>query len=66
MITITGRGENAAAILEDERDTGVILQNFAPFIDYISETNNTQIDNAKDLDVKLKWKLMIMLQKWPR
>ena len=22
-----------------------------PFTDYISETNNTQIDNAKDIDV---------------
>ena len=29
----------------------VILKNCAPFIDCISEINNTQTDNAKDLDV---------------
>ena len=29
----------------------VVLKNCAPFTDYISKTNNTQIDNAKDIDV---------------
>ena len=28
-----------------------IFQNCAPFTDHISKINNTQIDNAKDLDV---------------
>ena len=28
----------------------VIFKNFAPFTDSISEINNTQIDNAKDID----------------
>ena len=29
----------------------VIFKNCAPFITCISETNNTQADNAKDIDV---------------
>ena len=29
----------------------VILKNCAPFINCISEINNTQIDNAKDIDI---------------
>ena len=29
----------------------VILKNYAPFANYISEINNTQIDNTKDIDV---------------
>ena len=28
-----------------------MFNNFAPFADYISGINNTQVDNAKDLDV---------------
>ena len=29
----------------------VIFKNYAPFTDCISEINNTQVDNAKDLDI---------------
>ena len=29
----------------------IIFKNCAPFTDCISEINNTQVDNAKDLDV---------------
>ena len=29
----------------------VIFKNFAPFTDCISKINNTQVDNAKDIDV---------------
>ena len=29
----------------------VIFKNCAPFTNYISEINNTQIDNAKDIDI---------------
>ena len=29
----------------------VLFKNFAPYTDCISETNNTQVDNAKDIDV---------------
>ena len=49
-ITINGRGADAAARQADERDKGVSFKNCAPFINCISEINNTQIDNAKDID----------------
>ena len=29
----------------------VICKNYAPFINCISEINNTQVDNAKDVDI---------------
>ena len=51
-ITITAGGDNDAAKKSDERNKGVIFNEcLAPFNDCISEINNTQIDNAKDLDV---------------
>ena len=45
--TITGNGDNDTVKRADEREKGVIFKNCAPFIDCISEINNTQIDNAK-------------------
>ena len=50
-ITITGAGDDAAARQADERDKGVPFKNCAPFTNCISEINNTQIDNAKDIDI---------------
>ena len=50
-ITITGAGTDAAARQSDERDKGVAFKNCAPFINCISEINNTQVDNAKDIDI---------------
>ena len=50
-ITINGRGADAAARQADERDKGVSFKNCALFINCISEINNTQIDNAKDIDI---------------
>ena len=50
-ITINGRGADAAARQADERDKGVSFKNCAPFINCINEVNNTQIDNAKDIDI---------------
>ena len=50
-IAINGRGADAAARQADERDKGVAFKNCAPFINCISEINNTQIDNAKDIDI---------------
>ena len=47
---ITGAGDDAAARHADERDKGVAFKNCAPFINCISEINNTQVDNAKDID----------------
>ena len=45
-ITIAGAGADAAARQADER-----IKYCAPFINCISEINNTQIDNAKDIDI---------------
>ena len=50
-IKITGRGADAAARQADERDKGVSFKNCAPFISCINEIDNTQIDNAKDIDI---------------
>ena len=50
-ITITGVGADAAARQTDERDKGVAFKNCAPFINCVSEINNTDLDNAKDLDI---------------
>ena len=50
-ITIAGAGDNAAARQADERVKGVIFKNCAPFTNCISEINNTQVDNAKDIDI---------------
>ena len=51
MIATNGRGADDAARQADERDKGVSFKNCAPFINCISEINNTQIDNAKDIDI---------------
>ena len=50
-IRIVGAGADAAARQADERDKGVAFKNCASFINCISEINNTQIDNAKDIDI---------------
>ena len=50
-ITITGAGDDAAATQADERDKGVVFKKCAPFTNCISEINNTQVDNAKDIDI---------------
>ena len=50
-ITITGAGADGAARRADERDKGVIFKNCAPFTKCISRRNNTDIDNAQDIDI---------------
>ena len=50
-ITIAGEGADAAARHADERDKGVAFKNCAPFINCISEINNTQVENAKDINI---------------
>ena len=49
-IAINGAVVDAATKQADERDKGVAFKNCAPFINCITEINNTQIDNAKDID----------------
>ena len=41
-ITITGAGDDSAAIQADERDKGVTFKNCTPFTKCISRINNTQ------------------------
>ena len=49
-IKITGRGDDAAARQADEKDKVEAFKDCAPFTNYISKINNTQVDNAKDID----------------
>ena len=51
IITITGEGDNAGEIKSDERDKCVTFKNCAPFTKCISRINNTDIDNAHDIDI---------------
>ena len=50
-ITIIGEGDDATARQTVERNKGVIFKNGASFINYKSEIDNTEIDNAKDTDI---------------
>ena len=60
-ITIAGAGADDAARQTDERDKGVSFKNCAPFINCISEINNTQIDNAKDIDIVMPMYNLIVI-----
>ena len=51
IITITRAAADDTAKWLDERNNRVILRNYTPFTGCISEINNTQINNAKGLDV---------------
>ena len=50
-ITITGRRADVGARQEDERDKGVAFKNCAQFTNCICEINNTQVENAKNIDI---------------
>ena len=50
-ITITGAGNDDAAKRLDERNKGVIFKNCAPLTKCISRINNTDVDNAQDIDI---------------
>ena len=60
-ITITGAGADAAVRQADETDKGVPFKICAPFINCISEIAfiNTQVDNAKDIDIVMPMKNLI-------
>ena len=53
-IEVTWAGADAAARQADKRDKGAIFKSCAPFIKYKSEISNTEIDNAKDIDVVIR------------
>ena len=74
-ITVIAKNNSyAAARQADERNKGEIFQNCGPFINCNSEINNTEIDNAKDVDIVMPmynlikysdniWKVMAILQR---
>ena len=51
---ITGEGDNAANRQTDKRNIGVTFKNCSPFTNCKSEINNTEIDNAKDIDIVMQ------------
>ena len=50
-IIITGAGNDAATRPADQRYKGVTFKNCASFTKCISRINNSEIDNAKDIDI---------------
>ena len=48
---ITVDGTSAAGATANDTSKKVTFKNFAPFTDCISEINNTQVDNAKYIDI---------------
>ena len=50
-ITITRAGADAAARQENERNKGLMFKNWAWFINFKSQINNTEVDNAKNIDI---------------
>ena len=51
--TVVGVGVDDAAIAVDRNNKQAIFKKFALSTDCITELNNTQVDNAKNLDVAL-------------
>ena len=48
---ITGEGDETAARKEDEGNKGGIFKHSAPFNKCIGKINDTEIDNAQDIDI---------------
>ena len=48
---ITVPNTAAAGAAANNSNKNVLFKNYAPFTDYISEMNNTQVDNAEKVDV---------------
>ena len=52
-VAITVPNTAAAAVAAADNRKNIITKNCPPFTNFISEINNTQIDNAKDIDIVL-------------
>ena len=52
-IAITGAGDDTTARQLDEGNKGVTFKNCAPFTKCISTINNTDVDNAHDIDITM-------------
>ena len=50
-ITITGAGNDDSTKRANERDKGATFKNCAPFTKCISRINNTDVDNAQNVDI---------------
>ena len=50
-VLVKGIAQVAAPPAADNNDKDVVFKNCSPFTDYISEINNTQIDNTRQIDV---------------
>ena len=50
-ITVVGQETNDAAVTSNRNNKQVTLKNGEPFTNCINEINNTQKDDAKDLDI---------------
>ena len=48
---ITVNNTAAVDVNANKTDKKLIFKNCAPFTNYISEINNTQVENAKDIDI---------------
>ena len=52
LVSSTITVPNTAAAVENQNNIkNIIIKNCAPFTNCISEINNTQIDNTKDIDI---------------
>ena len=51
LVSVTITVPNTAAAAENRKN--IITKNCPPFTNFISEINNTQIDDAKDIDIVL-------------
>ena len=66
-IIINGVGNDNAAKWLDERNIGVVLKNWAPFTKCIYRINNTDTDNAQDIDIViLMYNLMEYSDNYPK
>ena len=50
-ISVNNTASQGVAANNNNNNKKVIFKNCAPFTNCISEINNTQIDNAKDIDI---------------
>ena len=62
-ITSTGAEDDAASRQTDGRKKGLIFKRCSPFIKCKSEINNTEIDNAKDVDIvmSISWLKIVII-----
>lgn len=51
VLVITGAEADTATREREWKKQGVVFKNYAYLTDFISEINNPQVDNAKNLDV---------------